>query len=68
MTTKLLLSAMIAAGLAFTPAAFADDMKKIDTMAKPATDNMKKPDTMAKAAADNMKKPMADPKPDAMKK
>ncbi len=68
MTTKLLLSAMIAAGLAFAPAAFAEDaMKKNDT--KPMADQMKKNDNMAKPAADNMKKPMmGDKKSDAMKK
>ena len=72
MTKKLLLSAMIATGLAFAPAALAEDaMKKNDNMTKPMGDNMKKNDNMAKPAADNMKKPMMDEKkatPDAMKK
>ena len=69
MTTKLLLSALIAAGLAFAPAAFAEDaMKKNDNMTKPMTDTTKKNDGMTKPAADNMKKPMDDKKGDAMKK
>ena len=70
MTAKLLLSALIAAGLALAPAAFAEDaMKKNDNMAKPMADTTKKNDNMAKPAADNMKKPMMDDKKgDAMKK
>ena len=70
MTNKLLLSALIASGLALAPAAFAEDsMKTTDT--KPMTDTMKKNDNMAKPAADNMKKPMMDKKDnmsDQMKK
>jgi pentapeptide MXKDX repeat protein len=62
--TKLLLSAMIAAGLGLAPAAFAEDaMKKTDT--KPMADNMKKKDAMKKT--DNMKK-SGDTKSDMMKK
>jgi pentapeptide MXKDX repeat protein len=52
MTKRVLLSAMIATGLALAPAAFAaDDMKKTG-MSK---DKMEKKDTMTKAS-DKMKK------------
>ncbi len=71
MTTKLLLSAVIAAGLALAPAAFAEDAMKKTGDTKPMADSMKKNDSMAKPATDNMKKPMMDDKkamPDAMKK
>ncbi len=61
MTTKLLLSAMIATGLALSPAAFAQGMKKDEP--KPMMD--KKGDAMKKG--DDMKKPMMDKK-DNMKK
>lgn len=61
MTKRIFLSALIAAGLTFTPltpAAVADDMKK-DTMSKDtmAKDSMKK-DSMAKdhMSKDSMKK------------
>jgi pentapeptide MXKDX repeat protein len=68
MTTRFLLAAAIAAGLAFTPAAYAaDDMKKPamagDKMEKKGTmakdDKMKKSDGMMKKdgmAKDGMKK------------
>ena len=66
-TTKLLISAVIAAGLAFAPAAFAEDAMKKTGDSKPMADKMKKDDGMKKS--DNMKKPMMDDKKgDAMKK
>ena len=69
MTTKFLLSAVIAAGLALAPAAYAEDAMKKTGDTKPMTDNMKKNDNMKKTTSDNMKKPMMDDKKgDAMKK
>jgi hypothetical protein len=66
MTTKLLTSVLIATGLAFSPAAFAEGMKKDEpkAMMDKKTDTMKKADDMKKT--DAMKK--ADDKKDNMMK